>query len=269
MPIAGPLAAHLCRLSTPQQEDEQAGDVALRVIATQPATAGMYRLDQMIAAMARHTLWLTDAYFIGVAPYVQALSAAARDGVDVRLLVPGTSDIPHRREHVPLRLPPAAKSGHSCVRMERLDVARQDGGGGWPMGARGLVQPQHRQLVEQSRDRCRRRRRRLRHAARRRNTRRICRTPPRSCWRHADTDVASAYAAAKRVDQQHTTSRWQFQPRGSRRPTHRQFGGCRTDGTARTGRHRKRHAGGYGCVARRAGCRGDRVAGRYRLACSD
>ncbi|GLQ87121.1 phospholipase D-like domain-containing protein [Dyella flagellata] len=71
-----------------------AGDVALRVIATQPATAGMYRLDQLIAAMARRSLWLTDAYFVGVAPYVQALSAAARDGVDVRLLVPGTSDIP-------------------------------------------------------------------------------------------------------------------------------------------------------------------------------
>jgi cardiolipin synthase len=71
-----------------------AGDVALRVIATQPATAGMYRLDQLIAAMARRTLWLTDAYFVGVAPYVQALAAAARDGVDVRLLVPGSSDIP-------------------------------------------------------------------------------------------------------------------------------------------------------------------------------
>jgi cardiolipin synthase len=71
-----------------------AGDVSLRVIATHPSTAGMYRLDQMVAAMARKTLWLTDAYFVGVAPYVQALSAAARDGVDVRLLVPGTSDIP-------------------------------------------------------------------------------------------------------------------------------------------------------------------------------
>lgn len=71
-----------------------AGDVSLRVIATQPSTAGMYRLDQMVAAMARRSLWLTDAYFVGVAPYVQALSAAARDGVDVRLLVPGTSDIP-------------------------------------------------------------------------------------------------------------------------------------------------------------------------------
>lgn len=71
-----------------------AGSVALRVIATQPSTAGMYRLDQLIAAMARRTLWLTDAYFIGIAPYVQALASAARDGVDVRLLVPGSSDIP-------------------------------------------------------------------------------------------------------------------------------------------------------------------------------
>jgi cardiolipin synthase len=44
--------------------------------------------------MARRTLWLTDAYFVGVAPYVQALRAAALDGVDVRLLVPGASDIP-------------------------------------------------------------------------------------------------------------------------------------------------------------------------------
>ena len=71
-----------------------AGTVDLRVVATVPNTAGLYRLDQLIAAMARRSLWLTDAYFVGVAPYVQALSAAARDGVDVRLLVPGTSDIP-------------------------------------------------------------------------------------------------------------------------------------------------------------------------------
>ncbi|MET0256583.1 MAG: phospholipase D-like domain-containing protein [Luteibacter sp.] len=80
----------LAALATPLD----AGTISLRVIATQPSTAGMYRLDQMVAAMATKTLWLTDAYFVGVAPYVQALSAAARDGVDVRLLVPGTSDIP-------------------------------------------------------------------------------------------------------------------------------------------------------------------------------
>ncbi len=78
----------------PLLDNEPAGSVALRVIATQPAMAGMYRLDQMIAALARRSLWLTDAYFVGIAPYVQALCAAARDGVDVRLLVPGTSDLP-------------------------------------------------------------------------------------------------------------------------------------------------------------------------------
>lgn len=71
-----------------------AGEVSLRVLATQPSLAGLYRLDQLIAAMATRTLWLTDAYFLGVAPYVQALRAAALDGVDVRLLVPGASDLP-------------------------------------------------------------------------------------------------------------------------------------------------------------------------------
>jgi cardiolipin synthase len=70
------------------------GDVTLRVLANAPNLAGLYRLDQLIAAMATQTLWLTDAYFVGVAPYVQALRAAALDGVDVRLLVPGTSDVP-------------------------------------------------------------------------------------------------------------------------------------------------------------------------------
>jgi cardiolipin synthase len=71
-----------------------AGDVALRIVANAPGTTGLFRLDQLIAAAARRTLWLTDAYFAGVPPYVQALRAAARDGVDVRLLVPGSSDIP-------------------------------------------------------------------------------------------------------------------------------------------------------------------------------
>ncbi len=70
------------------------GEHALRVIATQPSTAGVYRMDQLVAAIARSSLWLTDAYFVGVSPYVQALTSAARDGVDVRLLVPGSSDVP-------------------------------------------------------------------------------------------------------------------------------------------------------------------------------
>jgi cardiolipin synthase len=78
----------------PAASGNAAGSVSLRVIATQPASGSVYRLDQLIASMARGTLWLSDAYFVGITPYVQSLVAAARDGVDVRLLVPGTSDIP-------------------------------------------------------------------------------------------------------------------------------------------------------------------------------
>ena len=70
------------------------GDVRVRVVAGAPNGTGTYRLDLVIASLARRQLWLTDAYFVGTAAYVQALAAAARDGVDVRLLVPGASDIP-------------------------------------------------------------------------------------------------------------------------------------------------------------------------------
>jgi cardiolipin synthase len=70
------------------------GDVPLRVVTTVPNTASLFRVDQLVAAMARRTLWLTDAYYGGTAAYVEALRAAARDGVDIRLLVPGASDIP-------------------------------------------------------------------------------------------------------------------------------------------------------------------------------
>jgi len=70
------------------------GDVSLRIVASMPATAGMFRFDQLVAALARKQLWLTDAYYAGMAAYVQALRAAAMDGVDVRLLVPNGTDIP-------------------------------------------------------------------------------------------------------------------------------------------------------------------------------
>ncbi|HUP94419.1 MAG TPA: phospholipase D-like domain-containing protein [Burkholderiales bacterium] len=83
------------KVFTPAASMKPRGDVTLRVLATVPSIAGLYRLDQLIAAMATRTLWLTDAYFLGIAPYVQALRAAALDGVDVRLLVPGASDLPY------------------------------------------------------------------------------------------------------------------------------------------------------------------------------
>jgi cardiolipin synthase A/B len=77
--------------------DEQtiapAGDVPLRLIYTEPFSASMLRVDLLVAAMARRRLWISDAYFIGHGPYVLALQQAARDGVDVRLLLPQGSDV--------------------------------------------------------------------------------------------------------------------------------------------------------------------------------
>ena len=78
----------------PRAAMEAAGETQLRVIGDEPGTAGLLRLDQFIAGSARKTLWITDAYFGGAPAYIQALRAAALDGVDIRMLVPGSSDIP-------------------------------------------------------------------------------------------------------------------------------------------------------------------------------
>lgn len=83
---------------------EARGSVSLRIVATEPGTAGMFRLDQLVSAIARKRLWLTDAYYAGTAPFVQALRAAALNGVDVRLLVPNATDIPLLR--------PLSRSGY-------------------------------------------------------------------------------------------------------------------------------------------------------------
>ncbi|WP_230534428.1 phospholipase D-like domain-containing protein [Microvirga roseola] len=71
-----------------------AGSMAARLISGEPGMFRTYRVDQFIAATAQRNLWLTDAYFVATTSYVQALAEAARDGVDVRLLVPGSSDVP-------------------------------------------------------------------------------------------------------------------------------------------------------------------------------
>jgi cardiolipin synthase A/B len=109
--VRGPAVADIERafgqvwamMSQPIPEDElvnsntppaPAGNTNVRIVATVPDTAGLFRLDQLVAALARERMWLTDAYYAGTAPYVQALRAAARDGVDVRLLVPNATDIP-------------------------------------------------------------------------------------------------------------------------------------------------------------------------------
>ena len=75
-------------------DPEPCGTVAVQVVAGVPFEGRMYRATQLIAAAARERLWITDAYLVPPAPLYAALLEAARSGVDVRLLVPGASDLP-------------------------------------------------------------------------------------------------------------------------------------------------------------------------------
>lgn len=72
----------------------EGGDrVAVGLIAASPDHAPVYRLDLTLAAMASQRLLVTDAYFVPTSAYTSALIAAAQRGVDVRVLVPGGSDL--------------------------------------------------------------------------------------------------------------------------------------------------------------------------------
>ena len=70
------------------------GRVRAGVVATTPIDNNMMRLDLNALALANRNVWLTDAYFMPTRLYAQALINAANAGVDVRILVPRTSDIP-------------------------------------------------------------------------------------------------------------------------------------------------------------------------------
>jgi cardiolipin synthase len=70
------------------------GSVDVSVIAGRPNSMGLYRLEQLVAEICETSLWLTDGYFVATTGYVRALTGAARAGVDVRLLVPGSSNWP-------------------------------------------------------------------------------------------------------------------------------------------------------------------------------
>lgn len=72
----------------------ECGAAVVRVVSGVPGRARVYRAVQLLAASARERLWITDAYLIAPAPVFASLLDAARAGVDVRLLVPGTSDLP-------------------------------------------------------------------------------------------------------------------------------------------------------------------------------
>ena len=71
-----------------------AGTIAARVVAEEPGRMQMLRLLQIVLAEVERCLWIADAYFLAIPILREALITAARDGVDVRILLPSTNDLP-------------------------------------------------------------------------------------------------------------------------------------------------------------------------------
>ena len=71
-----------------------AGEEAARLVIQEPGKMRIARMLQLLTAAARERLWITDAYFMAGPDLNQALMSTARDGVDVRLLLPATNDLP-------------------------------------------------------------------------------------------------------------------------------------------------------------------------------
>ncbi len=70
------------------------GDVAVRVVEGEPGRSRIYRLSQFINVGVERRLWITDPYFVAPPAMAEALAAAARDGVDVRVIVPAFNNWP-------------------------------------------------------------------------------------------------------------------------------------------------------------------------------
>jgi cardiolipin synthase len=71
-----------------------AGEQAVRVVVQEPRKMRTLRMLQLLTAGVERRLWITDAYFLSMPILTQALMASAGDGVDVRVLVPATNDLP-------------------------------------------------------------------------------------------------------------------------------------------------------------------------------
>src|SRR5215211_1067298 len=72
----------------------RAGEAAARVVVQEPRRMRTLRMLQLLTAGVARRLWITDAYFLSMAILSQSLMSVARDGVDVRVLVPATNDLP-------------------------------------------------------------------------------------------------------------------------------------------------------------------------------
>lgn len=73
---------------------ESADLVPAWLIEGEPGRARVYRALHLAALRAREHIWITDAYFVAPKSILEALGAAAGQGVDVRILVPANNNWP-------------------------------------------------------------------------------------------------------------------------------------------------------------------------------
>ena len=70
-----------------------AGEASVRVLKGEPARERAYRVSELLLAGAGDRVWITDAYLVAPRRLYRYLVDAALEGVNIRLLVPGTSDL--------------------------------------------------------------------------------------------------------------------------------------------------------------------------------
>ncbi len=69
------------------------GEFGVRVVATEPGRERNYRTVDLLLGVSAERIWITEAYLAAPQRLYQGIVDAARDGVDVRMLLPGASDI--------------------------------------------------------------------------------------------------------------------------------------------------------------------------------
>jgi cardiolipin synthase A/B len=70
------------------------GPAMVAIVEGEPGRYRVARSLEVMSVAAARNIWISDAYFMPNLALVEALAGAARDGVDVRLLVPSRGDHP-------------------------------------------------------------------------------------------------------------------------------------------------------------------------------
>ena len=78
------------------EEIPMAGYQDARVIVQEPGKMRVLRTLELLTSVVEERMWIADAYFLSVGTLTRGLMSAARDGVDVRILMPtpATNDQP-------------------------------------------------------------------------------------------------------------------------------------------------------------------------------